>query len=316
VSAASTTVSASRYEAAARWLARAEAAFAAVGDTESELYAQALKARGNLLRRGDSPDLPRAALVLEQAATLFRQRYPQSTGRIGTLFYLAQTLRAENQPDRAATIADEAVALAIELPPRGFPLAHAYSLPAEIRATNGNLSGAEDDYRAAHDGYVPSVGPGHFLTLQNDCLLGATMLERGHRREEALQLVESTTEELARSRKGSGTHAQALNRLGLAYLGVGRGDHAAEELQQARALWPARHETLLRTAATVALAEARIAAGELTGSKALLDEALAALRSAPPTALHPEGDVHLALGLLGVEADRPDEARRELRQAL
>jgi eukaryotic-like serine/threonine-protein kinase len=251
---ANTNMFAGRFDAAARWLDRAEAAFAALGDTESEVYAQALKIRGNLLRRGDSPDLPRAVAVLDRAAALFRKSYPHSDGRTGTLFYLAQTLRAENQPDRAETIADEAVAASAELPRPGFEVSNAYSLRAAIRDSNGNLSGAEDDYRTAHDGYARSVGPGHFLALQNDGLLGATVLERGQRREEGLQLIESTTDALARSRRGSYTHAQALNRLGGAYLRLGRLDRAAKVLEQARAVWAERQETVQRADVTVALA--------------------------------------------------------------
>jgi serine/threonine-protein kinase len=313
---AGTNMFAGRYDAAGRWLGRAESSLAALGDTSSEVYAQTLKIRGNLLRRGDSPDLPRATAVLERAAVLFRERYPQSDGRLGTLFYLAQSLRAENQQGRAEAVADEAVAVATELPRRGFQTPNAYSLRAEIRYANGNLSGAEADYRAARDGYAKSIGPEHFLSLQNDGLLGATMLERGQKREEALQLIESTTDALAHSRRGSGTHAEALSRLGLAYLRVGRFDRAAEVLGQARSVWAERKEMLRRTDATVALAEARIAAGSLTEARALLDEALAVLRSAPPSALHPEAEVHLALGLLGANAERPGEARAELRQAL
>src|SRR5215831_9271480 len=313
---ASTNMFASRYDAAARWLDRTEAGFTALGDTESELYAQSLKLRGDLLRRRDSPDLPGAIIVLERAGALFRKRHPQSDGRIGTLFYLAQTLRAENQPDRAETVADEAVALATQLPRTGFQVPNAYSLRAEIRDSNGNLSGAEDDYRTAHDGYARILGPGHFLTLQNDGLLGATVLERGQRCEEGLQFIESTTGALARSRRGSITHAQALNRLGVAYLRLGRFDRAATILEQARGLWAERKEAVRRVDATVSLAEARIAAGALDESRALLEEALAVLRRAPPSAMHPEGEVHLALGLLGVDGGRPEQARRELRQAL
>jgi eukaryotic-like serine/threonine-protein kinase len=313
---AATNMFAGRYDAAVRWLDRAESAFAGLGDTVSENYAQVLKMRGNLLRRGDSPDLPRAIAVLEQAAALFRNRYPHSDGRTGTLFYLAQTLRAANQPDRAETIADEAVVVASELPRPGFEVPNAYSLRAAIRDSDGNLSGAEEDYRIAHDGYAQSVGPTHFLTLQNDGLLGATMLERGGRREQALQLIESTTEALARARRGSSTHAQALTRLGVAYLRLGRLDRALDALEQSRAIWAERKEPLYRTDATVSLAEAQTRAGALTEARRLLDEALAVLQSAPPSALHPEGEVHLALGLLEIDAGRPDAARRELRQAL
>ena len=142
------------------------------------------------------------------------------------------------------------------------------------------------------------------------------MLERGHEREEGLRLVESTTSALARTRKGSGTHAQALNRLGLAYLRLGRVDHAAEILEQARAVWAERKEALRRTDSTVSLAEARIAAGALSEARVLLEEALAVMRSAPSLALHPEGEVHLALGLLALDAGSAGEARRELRRAL
>ena len=55
---AGTNMFAGRSDAAARWLDRAEAAFAALGDTESEVYAQTLKIRGNLLRGGDRPPVP------------------------------------------------------------------------------------------------------------------------------------------------------------------------------------------------------------------------------------------------------------------
>ena len=79
---------------------------------------------------------------------------------------------------------------------------------------------------------------------------------------------------------------------------------------------PSDKEALIRADATVSLAEARIAAGALTEGRALLDEALAVLRSAPPSALHPEGEAHLALGLLEADAGRPGDAQRELRQAL
>jgi eukaryotic-like serine/threonine-protein kinase len=305
-----------RHAAAVPWLDRAEKAFVALGDTESEEYAQVLKMRGNLLRRGDAPDLPRAIDVLDQAAALFRKRYPSSEGRTGTLFYLAQALRAANQPDRAEAIADEAVAVATERPRTGFEIPNAYSLRAEIRDGNGNLSGAEDDYRTAHDGYARSIGLEHFLVLQNDGLLGATILERGERREEGLRLIESTTDALARSRRGSSTHGQALNRLGAAYLRLGRFDDASKTLEQSRAHWAERKDKLQRTDATVSLAEVRIATGALTEARALLDEALAVLRSAPPTAAHPEGEVHLALGLLGVDAGSPEEAGRELHEAL
>ena len=61
---------------------------------------QALKIRGNLIRRGNNPDLKTGAAVLERSAALFRERHPESGGRLGALFYLAQTLRSSNLPAR------------------------------------------------------------------------------------------------------------------------------------------------------------------------------------------------------------------------
>src|SRR5262249_37923233 len=90
---ANSAMFAGRFDQARTWLDRADATFAAIGDQSSEHFAQSLKIRGNLVRRGNSADLRAGAALLERAAALFRERYPDSDGRLGTLFYLAQTLR-------------------------------------------------------------------------------------------------------------------------------------------------------------------------------------------------------------------------------
>ena len=161
------------------WVDRAEPVFAALGDTTSEHYAQALKIRGNLVRRGNNPDLRAGVTLLERSTALFRERYPESDGRLGALFYLAQTLRASNVPGRAEAIADEAVALAMHRVHMGFERPNAFSLRAAIRDSNGKLAEANADFVEAETGYLRTTGATHFLTLQNDGLRGMTLLEMG-----------------------------------------------------------------------------------------------------------------------------------------
>jgi serine/threonine-protein kinase len=316
---ANTAMFAGRFDVGQRWLDRLEPVLAALHDDHSEVYAQALKMRGNLLRRGNSPDLAGAAAVLERSVAIFRERYPDAEGRMGALFYLAQTLRAANAPARAEAAADEAVAVASSGSSRvrpGFVVANAYSLRAAIRDSNGKLSGADEDYRVAHDGYVRTMGPTNFLTVQNDGLRGFTLLELGNHRAEALALLEGAAETLGRTRRGSNTHAQAVERLGIAYLRLGRYLRASQVLEEDRSLWAERHETVQRTVATVALAEARAELGQGAESGRLLDEALGVLRSSPPSSFHPEAEVHLARGLLALESDDRSGARTALSEAL
>ncbi|RPH69213.1 MAG: serine/threonine-protein kinase [Myxococcaceae bacterium] len=313
---ANTAMFAGKFEEAQRWLEQAEVAFAATGDQTSEHFAQALKIRGNLTRRGNNPDLKAGAAQLERAAALFRERYPDSSGRLGTLFYLAQTLRSASAPARAEAVADEAVEISLKYPRPGFEGSNAYSLRAVIRDSNGKLTEAEADYAKAHEGYLRALGPNHFLTLQNMGLRGATRLELGGSLEEALAEIETSAQGLGRVRRDSHTHAQALERMGTSYVRIGRFEEAIRPLEQARAIWAARNDSLLRTGATLALAEARGALGQEAQARALLDEALAVRQSSPRTASHPEGDVYLVKGLLAIDRSETAEAHTALGQAL
>jgi eukaryotic-like serine/threonine-protein kinase len=313
---ANTAMFAGKFEEAQRWLEQAESAFRTAGDETSEHFAQALKIRGNLTRRGNNPDLKGGAALLERAAALFRDRYPESSGRLGTLFYLAQTLRSASLPARAEAVADEAVEISLKYPRPGFDSPNAYSLRAVIRDSNGKLAEADADYSKANDGYVRSLGPSHFLTLQNLGLRGATRLELGGSLEEALAEIEASAQGLGRVRRDSHTHAQSLERMGVAYARIGRFEEAIRPLERARAIWTARNDSLLRTGATLALAEARAALGQDAPARALLDEALAVRQSSPRTASHPEGDVHLVRGLLAIDRKETAEAHTELGLAL
>ena|GEM_PF-255804 len=304
-----------RFDQSAAWLDRAEPVFAGLGDTTSEYFAQALKIRGNLVRRGNAPDLRAGAALLERSTTLFRERYPESDGRLGALFYLAQTLRASNAPGRAESIADEAVAVATRRAQSGYERANAFSLRAVIRDSNGKLAEADQDFAEADAGYQRTTGPTHFLTVQNDGLRGMTLIEMGSR-EDGLRRVEASAAALARGRKGSNTHAQSLERVGLAYVRVGRFERASATLEEARTLWAQRGETLLRVVPTLALAQARAALGQGAAAGALLDEALSVVLGSPRTALVPEGDVHLVRGLIAVDRGETAEAHTALAQAL
>ena len=114
-------------------------------------------------------------MLLERSAALFQARYPHDQGRLGALFYLAQTLRSVDAAERAEAIADEAVALAGESKQPGFDVPNAYSLRAAIRESNGDLRGADSDYAAATAFYEKTPGAAHFLTLQNAGLHGMTL---------------------------------------------------------------------------------------------------------------------------------------------
>ncbi len=313
---ANTAMFAGRWEEAKTWIDRAKPVFAALGDESSEVFAQALKIRGNLVRRGNAPDLGSGAALLERSVALFRERYPESDGRLGALFHLAQVYRLSNVPARAEAVADEAVAVATRRSRVGYELPNAFSLRAVIRDSNGKVAEAEADHIEAHLGYLRTTGPTHFLTLQNQGLRGMTVLERGGRRDEALGLVEVSASELARVRRGSNTHAQSLERLGLAYLRLGRFERAIPVLEESRAIWAQRGESVLRVVPTVWLAEARAALGEHAAARGLLDEALSVVQKSPRTALAPEGDVHLVKGLIAVDRNETAEAHTELAQAL
>src|SRR5262249_20014969 len=175
---------------------------------------------------------------------------------------------------------------------------------------------ADEDFARAQDGYLRAIGPDHFLTLQNLGLRGATRLDMGGQREAALADIEASAQGLGRVRRDSHTHAQSLERVGVAYLRAGLFEPAIKPLEDARAIWAKRKEHLLRTGPTLALAEARGALGQYAEARLLLDEALAVRQSSPKTAVLPEGDVHLVRGLLAIEHRETAEALSELGLAL
>jgi eukaryotic-like serine/threonine-protein kinase len=298
------------------WLQQCEAVMAAMGDTTSWWYAQMLKVRGNLERRGNNPNLPHAIQVLEQAAALFRERYAADEGRLGVLFYLAQSLRSVGEADRAAAVADEAVALANQTERPGFDLPNAYSLRAAIRESNGDLAGADSDFATASPIYHRQTGATHFLTLQNDGLHGMTLMEMGQR-DRGMALVEASAEGLARGRPNSNTHASGVERVGTAAVWLGRHARAVPVLEQARAMWLERHDELQRTVATLNLAIAQLSLGHYAEARTLLDEVQAAREKREGGAANfSPAEAQLWRGWVALETDDATTARTELEKVV
>jgi tetratricopeptide (TPR) repeat protein len=310
---AGTAMFSGRYDEAQRWIDRSDAVFGALGDTTSMPYAHVLKMKGNLARRAS--DFQRAIPLLERAAELFRARYPNNEGRLGALFFLAQTLRAVDAGDRAVSIADEAVALAGQSEKPGFDVPNAYSLRAAIRESNGDLQGADSDYTTAGAAYRKTVGPEHFLTSQNEGLHGMALVEMGQR-DRGLKMVEESTALLSKIRAGSNTHVVALERLGAAQLQVGSFGRAIPALERSSALWAERHDELQRTGSTVKLSRAYAALGRYDEARALLNEALAVRSARQHSSLFAVAEVHLALSALALEQGNVQEARAELERVL
>ena len=312
---ANTEMFAGHPDEAMKWLEQSEAVFAALGDTTSLFYTQALKVRGNLERRGANPNLEHAIALLERASELFRERYPREEGRLGALFYLAQSLRSVGSADRAAAVAGEAVELAVSLERPGFDLPNAYSLRAAIRESNGDLAGANADFTAAGPMYQKQAGPAHFLTLQNEGLQGMTLLELGQR-DRGMELVQKSAEGLAKGRPGTSTHAASVERRGTGEVWLGRYAAAVPLLEEARSLWLARHDPLQRTSATLNLAIARLERGEYAEASALLDEVQGLREKQAKSVTLSPVEAQLWRGQLALEQEDLAAAQTELERVL
>ncbi|HSW04213.1 serine/threonine-protein kinase [Aquabacterium sp.] len=312
---ANVEVFAGHFDAADAWLGRAEPVFAALGDNSSLSYAQALKLRGLLLRRGGTAAFPAARRVLQQAAAVFRQRYPADEGRVGTLMQLAQVERGLDDLTAALAMADEAVAVASLNGGRRIEAANAQSLRAAVRDAAGDAQGALADYTAAAQGYTRLAGPEHFLTLQNDSLRGLALLHLG-RQAEGLAAMATVADRLGHTRAGSNTHAAAVTRLGVALVQLGLIERAEPVLRQTMAIWQQRGDALQLSGAVVALANVLQQRGDEAAAKALLDEALAVRQRQEHHTLLPLAEVQYRLGLLALDAARHDEAQRQLQASL
>jgi hypothetical protein len=100
-------------------------------DTTSEHYAQALKIRGNLVRRGNTPDLRAGVALLERSTALFGSDTGERR-RLGALFYLAQTSGHRTCPDGRRPSPTRQWPLAMHRVHMGFERPNAFSLRAAI----------------------------------------------------------------------------------------------------------------------------------------------------------------------------------------
>jgi len=310
---------AKRVDEATGWLDQADRVFARLHDTQSLIYAEALELRGsNLVRRSEeTTSVAQARELLERCAEIYRSRYPDAAGRINVLLYLADVARGQDDREGSQRGADEAVAAA-ERPSARSPLqlANAHSSRGAVRTAAGDHSGAADDFTAASDLYRQVLAPEHLMTLRNDGLRGAALLRIG-RADLGLPLLKATRESFHRSKPGSSWDAGAATQWGEALLGRGRFEEAEAPLVEGRATFAKLPTSaLVRTQATLALAEVRTRQGRYDEAQGLLDEALAVRRQHEHRELMPRAEVHLRLGLLALHRQRAEETESQLGSAL
>ena len=309
---------AGRVDEATGWLDQADRVFARLHDSQSLIHAEALELRGsNLVRRSqETTSIAQARELLERSAEIYRSRYPDANGRINVLLYLADVARGQGDREGSLRGADEAVATASRLSARSpLQLANAHSSRGAIRTAAGDHSGATDDFAAASDLYRQVLGPQHLMSLRNDSLRGAALLRIG-RADLGLQLLQASREAFHRSKPGSSWDAGAATQLGKALLGRGRFEEAEALLVEGRATFAKPTSALVRTEATLALAEVRARQGSYGEAQCLLDEALAVRREREHRELMPRAEVHLKLGLLALHRCRAEEAKSQLGTAL
>ena len=188
-------------------------------------YAQALKVRGNLERRGTNANFPHAIEVLEKSSALFRERYAHDEGRSECSSISPRRCARSGRPTGRR-----------RWPTRRW---RSPTRPCERRVrppqrllTQGCDPGEQWGSRRRGCGlrhrrpiYRKQIGPTHFLTLQNEGLHGMTLLQLGQR-DRGLALVESSREALAKVRPDSNTHASAVEWVGTASVWIGRHERA------------------------------------------------------------------------------------------
>jgi eukaryotic-like serine/threonine-protein kinase len=209
-----------------------------LGDRSSIAYARYLKSQAAVIGNRDASRRAEVRRMLDDATAIFRVRAQADPGRTGSLYLLARTAMLQGDVTAALAAASEAVEAAqlAERPQMERP--NALSLRAATRQRAGLLAEAEADYRAADSLYLSAFGESHFLTLQNQGLLGEVLHLRGQR-DEGLALMRSTLDRISALRPRTSTEANALDRLGLALLRDGQLQPAIATLDRAIAVWTA-----------------------------------------------------------------------------
>jgi eukaryotic-like serine/threonine-protein kinase len=288
----------------------AEATFDAAGDHTSEVYAEFLKSKGNILRRHGASGMLAARDTLKKSAAVF-ERYPKAEGYVGTMMYLAGAYVSLDEIPEAKQAADAAVATARTLKKDAMELANSISLRASVEDQLGDFVGAEQDYLEASGWYASSVGMNHFLYLQNENFR-AQLLQRAGKRDQGMRLLEATTAQIAVIRPASNTLANSLTRLSEAHLRDGSYEKALTSLDDALKLAPAKQSVSLLTRALLDRAEALVALGRFGEVLDSVDQASKAAEGAGTPSNLEIATWHLLRALNALAQGNLDEASKRI----
>ena len=303
------------------WLDRAEAAFAALGDTDVRV-----------LRAG--PEDPRKPPSPGELAGPPCRRGAARTGSGA----IPGALSGQRRPTRRALLPRPDAARLASAGPcggsrrRGGGTASEQCAPVRLRGRQRLLAPCRDsrrqrqalrrrtqDYGAAAGRLPPDHRPDPLPHPPERWAPGDDAARDGLRDAgTARREVEASAEALARVRKGSNTHAQSLERVGLAYVRAGsvRGAAIPSSRNPGRS-GPSAARRSCGTAPTLALAQARCGARARTPQPGRCSTRRSPWSvGSPRTALVPEGDVHLVRGLIAVDRGETAEAHTALAQAL
>ena len=289
----------------------AEKEFDAIGMHDSLLYVQLLKLKGNVLRRKGPGSALLARSTLQKAAALFKKKFPDSDGYVGTLMFLASVEQSLDEMPDALKTADTAVDVARKSPTDANGIANALSLRASVKDEVGDFNGAQHDYLESSQLYANSIGIKNFLYLQNENFRGQSLHLSG-RRDAGIELLESTTAQIGVVRPGSNTQANSLNRLADAYLRDGAFAQALQDIEQALAI-PFTHQSLpLYTHLLLSQAQALTGLGRFSEATAKVNEALQALSADGPPSPYMTAEMHLSLGDVALSQGDFTESGRHL----
>lgn len=248
-------------------------AFAMRGDHQSLDYAHFLKLKGRLRRMDGKAGFADAARILAEAARLFSTYYPAEEDHAASLMFLAQAQMSLDEPAEALQAANAAVAAIRYMPNDTVSRANTLSVRATIYDQVGDFTHSQSDYLLASADYRKALGNSHFLYLQNENLRGASLQMLGMH-VDGLQLLETTTAEIAKVRNGSNTHMTTLLHLADAYLRDGSYQRAADTAAQGVAIGRVRATPALLSALLLCEARARRGLGDFPVATRLVSESI------------------------------------------
>jgi eukaryotic-like serine/threonine-protein kinase len=289
---------------------KAEQAFIRSGDIRSLDYAQILKLKGQLLRRHGPAGINEARVVLEKSASLFARDFPNDPGYVGALMYLSGTLMSLDDLPGAKAKADLAVERASASKEDDSEWANALGQRAGIKSQMGDLAGAAQDMGEASKIFAASVGLDHYLYLQNEGSRGQVLHLAGQR-DEGLQLVESTTNTLRKTRPDSNTLANGLVRNIAVYLSDGAYAEAYGAAEEALKLKTAQQQVALHVRLLLDQASAMIGMGKFDAALKNLEQATQDKNASGPLTATDQADLALFAARIAYAMGNFTEARQQ-----